>query len=567
MEKYTYHPFVYRERTWPDNIIKTAPIWCSVDLRDGNQALINPMNLEKKVEFFKKLVEVGFKEIEVGFPAAAEVEYNFVRHLIDHNLIPDDITIQVLTQAREDLIKKTLQSVIGAKNVIVHLYNSTSVAQRKIVFRKDKPDIVKIATNGVKWIKANLTDEHQNITLQYSPESFTGTELEFSLEICEAVMDEWLEKNIILNLPATVELFGPHVYADMIEWFSTNIKERERIILSLHTHNDRGTGIAASELGLLAGAQRVEGTLFGNGERTGNVDLVAMALNLFSHGIDPQLKLNNIPDLVQFTERYTEIPVPHRHPYGGELVFTAFSGSHQDAINKGMTYQKSNPHGSWEVPYLAIDPQDIGRTYEAIIRINSQSGKGGTAYVMESDYGFQLPRSLQIHFSKIVQAYAERVDREVQSEEIYELFSQNYLKPQNPPFRYFSMKPEYLDADHVRLELVLDDCRKDGNSPTRLSVHGEGSGPVEAAKIGLVGICGDFQIVNYQEHSLSKGADAKAVCYIELEYINHINGKPFQVFGAGIDKNITTASLKALVCGAAKLLAEQNQAAKVLSKV
>lgn len=548
MKKYSYHPFVFNKRTWPDQKVKQAPIWCSVDLRDGNQALINPMNLGKKLKFFQVLVEMGFKEIEVGFPSAAQMEYNFVRHLIDNHLIPDDVTIQVLTQARKELIEKTLKSVIGAKNVIVHLYNSTSVAQRKIVFKKGKPEVINIATQGVKWIKDNLTSDHENITLQYSPESFTGTEPKFSLEICEAVMNEWLNKKIILNLPATVELFGPHVFADMIEWFHCNLKERERAVLSVHTHNDRGTGVAASELAMLAGAGRVEGTLFGNGERTGNVDIITLALNLYSHGIDPKLNVYDLNPLVRLSEECTELPVSRRHPYAGELVFTAFSGSHQDAINKGMAYRKTHPKEEWQVPYLSIDPQDIGRNYEAIIRINSQSGKGGTAYVMESDYGYRLPRAWQIDFSKKVQDFAEKNDREVLPDEILKLFKQTYIYPPGLPFGYLAIKPDYVNNNEVKVELRLQNHLSEGDPEIILQANG--NGPVEAVQKALVDICGSFEIVDYQEHSLSKGADARAICYIQLER----KDKAQVFFGAGEDKNITVASVKALVCGAAKLL-------------
>lgn len=544
MKKYSYHPFVYKERTWPDQQIKKTPTWCSVDLRDGNQALINPMNLEKKLKFFNTLIKIGFKEIEVGFPAASKVEYDFLRHLIDYQLIPNDVTIQVLTQARKALIQTTMESIKGAKNVIVHLYNSVSIAQRKIVFNKSKEEIKKIAIDGVGWIKENLCKEHENITLQYSPESFTGTEVDYSLEVCKAVMQAWPQKPIILNLPATVELFGPHVFADMIEWFHRNIPERERITLSVHTHNDRGTGVAASELALQAGADRVEGTLFGNGERTGNVDIITLALNLYTHGIDPKLNFQDIQSIIKLAEECTELPVHQRHPYAGELVFTAFSGSHQDAINKGFHYQKNNSDEEWQVPYLAIDPQDIGRTYEAVIRINSQSGKGGTAYVMENEFGYHLPRAWQIDFSKVVQNFAEKHGREIQSQEIYNLFQITYINLTSPRFTYHSIKPNYIDDDHVEVTLHLNDCK----TKEKIILNGKGSGPLEASKNAIFKISGQFNFIDYQEHSLSKGANAKAIAYIQLE---NSNKKLF--FGAGLDKNITIASVKALLVAINKL--------------
>ncbi len=541
MSKYGYwSPFrsPYKERNWPDKQISTPPIWCSVDLRDGNQALINPMSIEKKLKLFKMLVAIGFKEIEVGFPSASQTEYRFLRTLIEEQIIPDDVTIQVLTQAREDLIKKTMQSIIGAKRSIVHLYNSTSVAQRKIVFRKNKLEIVGIALNGVKWIKENRTRDHEEIVLQYSPESFTGTEIDFSIAICEKVQQAWGgREKMIVNLPATVELFGPNVFADSIEYFGKKFKNRSSIILSVHTHNDRGTGVAASELALLAGAERVEGTLFGNGERTGNVDIINLALNMFSHGIDPNLKLDDIKKIVEISNECTDIPVPVRHPYAGELVFTAFSGSHQDAIKKGFEYREKNSQQLWEVPYLAIDPQDIGRNYKAIIRINSQSGKGGVAYVMEREFGFILPKEMQVEFSKIVQEHTDKAGREISSAEIKALFEAIYLNQDDHKIVFKKIKIKYLENDQVEVNLLVV---KEG---VDLILRGIGNGPIDASKQALEASTAKFELLDYFEHSLSKGSNAKAICYLKLK-----RGEKTH-FGVGIDSNITIASIKALVGG------------------
>ena len=541
MSKYGYwSPFrsPYKERNWPDKQISTPPIWCSVDLRDGNQALINPMSIEKKLKLFKMLVAIGFKEIEVGFPSASQTEYRFLRTLIEEQIIPDDVTIQVLTQAREDLIKKTMQSIIGAKRSIVHLYNSTSVAQRKIVFRKNKLEIVGIALNGVKWIKENLTRDHEEIVLQYSPESFTGTEIDFSIDICEKVQQAWGgREKMIVNLPATVELFGPNVFADSIEYFGKKFKNRSSIILSVHTHNDRGTGVAASELALLAGAERVEGTLFGNGERTGNVDIINLALNMFSHGIEPNLKLDDIKKIVEISNECTDIPVPVRHPYAGELVFTAFSGSHQDAIKKGFEYREKNSQQLWEVPYLAIDPQDIGRNYKAIIRINSQSGKGGVAYVMEREFGFILPKEMQVEFSKIVQEHTDKAGREISSAEIKALFEEIYLNQDDHKIVFKKIKIKYLENDQVEVNLLVV---KEGAD---LILRGIGNGPIDASKQALEASTAKFELLDYFEHSLSKGSNAKAICYLKLK-----RGEKTH-FGVGIDSNITIASIKALVGG------------------
>ncbi|WRK52675.1 2-isopropylmalate synthase [Coprobacillaceae bacterium CR2/5/TPMF4] len=421
-----FEPINFKERTWPDKVIEKAPTWVSVDLRDGNQALITPMKIEEKVEMFQLLVDMGFKEIEVGFPSSSQIEYDFLRILIEENLIPDDVTVQVLTQAREHLIRKTFESLKGLKRAIVHVYNSTSVLQRDVVFNKDKEEIKKIAVDGVKLVKELSKEFDGEVILEYSPESFTGTELEYAMEVCEAVMDEWgasKDKKVIINLPSTVEMTTPNVYADQIEWMSTHFKDRERVILSLHTHNDRGEGVAATELGIMAGADRVEGTLFGNGERTGNLDIVVVALNMFTQGIDPKLDLSNINNIKHVYEKVTKMQIPPRQPYAGQLVFTAFSGSHQDAINKGMHAMQERNNPIWEVPYLPIDPSDIGRQYEPIVRINSQSGKGGVAYVMESMYGFHLPKGLQVDFSKIIQDISEEEGKYHQKESMIHLLN------------------------------------------------------------------------------------------------------------------------------------------------
>lgn len=545
-KKYQYKPFIYKERTWPDKTLDHAPIWCSVDLRDGNQALIDPMDLEKKVRMFHLLVEVGFKEIEVGFPAASDIEYHFTRKLIEEDMIPKDVTIQVLTQARDPLIKKTMDSIKGARRAIVHLYNSTSVAQRKIVFQKDKKEIIEIALQGVRSIQKYLSKEHKEVVFQYSPESFTATEKEFSLEICQRVYEEWMKnpapgsKEVILNLPATVELFGPHHYADLIQWFSDHFKPRENIILSVHTHNDRGTGVAASELALLAGATRVEGTLFGNGERTGNVDIVTMALNLFTHGIDPKLDLRDLPRLVEVSNLCTNLPVPLRHPYAGELVFTAFSGSHQDAIKKGFAYMDQTKQDFWEIPYLAVDPKDIGRTYEAIIRINSQSGKGGVAYVLEKEFGYRLPRGMQIEFSKLVQRHCDQSAKEMDSATMFEFFQEVYLKQKNPALKLVNVLPKYITSSKVEVDLSLS-CRQQDGSYLEKGFLGRGNGPIDAAKSAIEKLVGNFSLVDYQEHTLSKKSSAEAISFIGI-----VRGGVTQ-YGAGIDSNITLASVKSLV--------------------
>ncbi len=535
-----YAPVSLKDRTWPDAVIASPPIWCSVDLRDGNQALIEPMGTERKLRLWKTLVAMGFKEIEVGFPAASQTDFDFVRHLIEGGLIPDDVTIQVLTQSRPEIITRTMESIRGARRAIVHLYNSTSELQRRVVFRADKPEIVRIAVEGARLIES-LKQDLAGITEvvhQYSPESFTGTELDFAREICEAVMDVHRptpEHRMILNLPATVEMSTPNIHADQIEWFCRNVKDREAVIISLHPHNDRGTAIAATELGLMAGADRVEGTLFGNGERTGNVDIVTLALNLYSQGIDPGLHVEDINELIRTAEYCTQLPVHPRHPYAGELVFTAFSGSHQDAINKGLKALEASGQDAWEVPYLPIDPKDLGRSYEAVIRINSQSGKGGIAYVMEREYGLELPRRLQIEFGRVVQGVADGEGVELSAERLYEAFRNEYLF--DGRFAFVSHRTEAENGEEERrVEAVIEDAG------IRVALSGHGTGPIDGFTAALQQHLGwSFQLVDYREHAIGTGANAAAVAYVELR----VGDKP--VFGVGLDRNIVVASLKAVV--------------------
>jgi 2-isopropylmalate synthase len=530
------------DRQWPSREITEAPRWCSVDLRDGNQALAIPMNLPEKLEMFDLLVKTGFKEIEVGFPSASQIEFDFIRKLIDENLVPEDVYLQVLVQAREDLIARTVESLKGAKKAIIHLYNSTSPLQRKVVFGLEKEGIVEIAKKGTQWVKGMLDRlPGTEVRFQYSPESFSSTEIEFSLEICEAVMEIWqptAAHPIILNLPGTVEYQTPNVYADQIEWFCRHMKHRDHAIISLHTHNDRGTGVAATELGIMAGAQRVEGTLFGNGERTGNLDLVTVALNLHMHGVDSGLEFSNLPEVREIYERCTRMSVHERHPYAGDLVFTAFSGSHQDAINKGFKHMKDKgDHPVWEVPYLPIDPQDLGRSYDAIIRINSQSGKGGVAYVMEKDFGFQLPKAMHRDLGKLVNEFADKVKREVTPQEIYDVFAAEYLEAnQSVTLKSFVARPR---ADGSGVEASVD--LKVKNEDCQLT--GQGNGPIDALMHALVskGLA-RFEVLSYSEHSLGKGAEAKAVAYIEAK---DTAGRVW--FGAGMDTNIELASIKAVI--------------------
>ena len=542
-EKYRAFPQVpLNDRQWPSRSIVSQPIWCSVDLRDGNQSLIEPMGPDRKLRMFDALIKMGFKEIEVGFPSASQTDFDFVRSLIDGHRIPDGVTIQVLTQAREELIRRTFESLKGVKSAIVHLYNSTSELQRRVVFKLDRSGIVDIAVKGatlIRQIERELGMEGV-IRHEYSPESFTGTELDFAKDICEAVIDAYEptpQKKLILNLPATVEMSTPNVHADQIEWFCRNIKTRDSLIISLHPHNDRGCAVAATELGLLAGADRVEGTLFGNGERTGNVDIVTLAMNLFSQGIDPGLDCSNINDLVRMAEYCNQLPIHPRHPYAGELVFTAFSGSHQDAINKGFKAMAASNAPLWEVPYLPIDPMDLGRSYEAVIRINSQSGKGGIAYILEKEHGIELPRRLQIEFSKVVQAIADGEGVEVPAERLWTAFEAEYLDG-NGRYGFIEHSSK---SDHGEQGLSAS-ITVDGKLKT---IAGHGNGPIDGFVDAIRKESGvAFEFVDYREHAMGMGANATAVAYVELR----VSGGA-TLFGVGIDKNIVVASLKAVLSG------------------
>ncbi|MDC2965200.1 2-isopropylmalate synthase [Gammaproteobacteria bacterium] len=528
-----------KNRSWPTNQITKAPIWCSVDLRDGNQALIEPMGIEKKLRFFSMLIELGFKEIEIGFPSASETEFNFVRKLIDDNLIPSDVKIQVLSQAREHLIKRTFEATEGAKNVIFHLYNSTSTLQREVVFKKDKVGITKIATEGAELVQ-KLSEEYSKTDWQfeYSPESFTGTELDYAAEVCNKVNNIWHKGNknkTIINLPATVELSSPNIYADQIQWMNENLKNRDKMILSLHPHNDRGTAVAAAELGLMAGADRIEGTLFGNGERTGNVDIVTLGLNLFTQGIDPLLDFSDINKTMREVEYCNQLPVHPRHPYAGDLVFTAFSGSHQDAIKKGFDEMRKSNDSKWRVPYLPIDPEDVGRTYEAVIRINSQSGKGGISYILEQDYGVTLPRRMQIDFSQVIQKQADETGKELDSKEIWKSFENYYLKNNAKKISYNSHEIQSSkEKDVIKLSLLENN--------KEIQIEGIGNGPIDAFINALnKHLSSEFKVSDYHQHSISSGSDASAAAYIEIQNKNSSD------WGAGIDQNTTVASYKAIL--------------------
>ena len=543
-----FQPLQWPNRQWPNKTITKAPIWCSVDLRDGNQALVTPMQLEEKLLMFKTLVDIGFKEIEVGFPSASETEYEILRTLIEGHHIPDDVTIQVLVQARPELIKKTFEAVKGAKNVIVHFYNSTSTLQRKVVFKEDMPGIIKIAVEGAKLIR-QLTEEEiassgMNIRYEYSPESFTGTEIDFAIEICEAVMETLGATNenpIILNLPSTVEMSTPNTYADQIEYFCTKMKNREAAIISIHPHNDRGTGVAAAELALLGGADRIEGTLFGNGERTGNLDIVTVALNMYTQGVDPELDFSNILAVKKIYEACTKMKVPERQPYAGELAFTAFSGSHQDAIRKGYEYMAESDTPYWEVPYLPINPADLSREYEPVIRINSQSGKGGAAFVLQHAVGYRLPKEMHPEFGNIVKAASDAFGDELKEEQIVDLFNREYVE----------FDGKYKLASHS----FLEQRELDGTTHTRFEgkidgwgdmkeVAGVGNGPIDSFFQALAGIGVEgYEFVNYHEHAISRGSDAKGICYIELKIPG--NG---HIFGVGIDSNINVAALLGILC-------------------
>ena len=534
--KYRAFPVInLPDRTWPSKTIDTAPIWCSSDLRDGNQSLIEPMDAVKKLRFWKTLVQVGVKEIEASFPAASQTDFDFVRTLIEEGHIPDDTTIQVLTQGREDLIERTFESLRGAKKAIVHLYNATSPSFRRIVFNQDKDGIKAIAVNAAKlFVKYAAMQPDTEWTFEYSPETFSATELEFAKEVCDAVIEVWNptpEHKIILNLPATVECATPNVYADQIEWFHRNINRRDSVLISLHTHNDRGTGVAATELGLMAGADRVEGCLFGNGERTGNVDLVTVALNMYTQGLDPQLDFSDIDGVRKVVEECNQIQVHPRHPYVGDLVHTAFSGSHQDAIRKGFSQQK--PDALWEVPYLPIDPADIGRSYEAVIRVNSQSGKGGIAYLLEQEYGISLPRRMQIEFSQVVQRETDRLGLEMTAKQIHSLLISEYLQA-NTPYALVSHRLQEENGNSA----VEVEVASQGQGETNLHWRGKGNGALEALVAGLPI---PVEIMDYNEHAIGAGTNAKAAAYIELR----VNGER-AVHGVGIDENITTASFKAL---------------------
>ena len=545
IHKYRAFPAIdLPDRRWPMRVIDRAPLWCSVDLRDGNQALPEPMGPDRKKRMFDLLVKLGFKEIEVGFPAASETDFTFIRQLVEQRLVPDDVTIQVLTQARPELIERSFEAIRGARRAIMHLYNSTSTLQRRVVFGLDKRGIVDIAVSGARLIRelaAAMPDSE--IIYQYSPESFTGTELAFAVEICEAVMDVWRptpDKKTILNLPATVEMATPNVYADQIEWFGRNIRDRECITLSVHPHNDRGTAVAATELAVMAGAERVEGTLFGNGERTGNVDIVTLALNLFSQGIDPGLVIADIDEIVRTVEHCNQLPVHPRHPYAGELVYTAFSGSHQDAIKKGFEALAKRNDELWEVPYLPIDPKDLGRTYEAVIRVNSQSGKGGVAYVLKSDYGLDLPRGLQIEFSKRVQEVADRTGKELVSGDIWSLFQDTYL---NGDIRLvdYSLLPEPRAGERrISATVAVDGAER--------RIEGVGNGPIAAFVDALRRDCGlDLTVLDYHEDAVSAGADAQAAAYVQIR-----GNAAGTLYGVGIDSDIVTASLKAVASAATR---------------
>ena len=541
-KRYKRVPVVdFPQRQWPNKEIEKAPIWCSVDLRDGNQALIEPMTVEEKVEMFNLLLKLGFKEIEIGFPAASQIEFDFLRKLVNENMIPDDVKVQVLTQCRENLIDRTFEAIEGIKNVVVHIYNSTSVLQRDVVFHKEKPEIIQIAIDGTRMVKERMKNFKGNLQLEYSPESFTGTELEFALEICTAVQKEWNHANdnpIIFNLPATVEMNTPNVYADQIEWMNTHFEDRENVILSVHPHNDRGTGIAATELAMLAGADRVEGTLFGNGERTGNVDILTLAYNMFSQGINPRLNLENVNEIIDVYERCCKMQVGMRHPYAGKLVFTAFSGSHQDAINKGEMALQERGDEIWEVPYLPIDPADVGRQYEPVVRINSQSGKGGVAFVMSTVYGYKLPKAMHREFADVIQKISETEGGEVAPARIMDAFRTEYLK-HKAPYEFITAKVEDDHADEeTRVTLVFKYNEREIVSEAR------GNGPIDAVKLAIQQSVGalDVKILNYDEHSLSEGSHAKAAAYIQMKD----NKTGYVTFGVGVSSNITKASIRAV---------------------
>ncbi|ADG87887.1 2-isopropylmalate synthase [Thermobispora bispora] len=553
--RYTpFKPVRLTDRTWPDKVITKAPRWCAVDLRDGNQALIDPMDSHRKLKMFELLVRIGFKEIEVGFPAASQTDYDFIRKIIEEDRIPDDVTIQVLTQARPELIERTFESLRGAKQAIVHLYNSTSTLQRRVVFGLDKDGITAIAVEGAKLCKKLAEDmDGTEIYFQYSPESFTGTELEYAVEVCNAVNEVWEptpDRKVIINLPATVEMATPNIYADQIEWMHRNLAHRDSIVLSIHPHNDRGTAVAAAELGYMAGADRIEGCLFGNGERTGNVCLVTLGMNLFSQGIDPELDFSDMDEIRRVVEYCNQLPVHPRHPWAGDLVYTAFSGSHQDAIKKGLEALERDAAAAgvpvdkyrWEVPYLPIDPKDIGRTYEAIIRVNSQSGKGGVAYIMKTEHKLDLPRRLQIEFSKVIQAHTDTHGGEVTPEQMWEIFADEYLPNPAKPWGRLGLLAHRHSSTVDEKDVISADVRIDGQIR---EIEGVGNGPISAFCDALANVGFHVRVLDYVEHAMSAGSDAKAACYVECEVGGPDNRRV--LWGVGIDANTTTASLKAII--------------------
>ena len=541
--RYKKNPVLdYPERKWPCKEIEKAPVWCSVDLRDGNQALIDPMQVHEKIEMFKYLIKLGFKEIEIGFPAASQIEFDFLRRLIDSNMIPDDVRVQVLTQCREELIDRTFESIKGCKEAIVHIYNSTSTLQRDVVFNMSKEEIIDIAVKGTQMVKERAQKFDGKIILEYSPESFTGTEVDFALDICTAVQKTWgatKENPIIINLPSTVEMNTPNVYADQIEWMNTHFEDRESIILSVHPHNDRGTGVASAEMAMLAGADRVEGTLFGNGERTGNVDLLNIAYNMFSQGIDPELNIEHINEIIEIYERCCKIPIHPRHPYAGKLVFTAFSGSHQDAINKGVKAMRERQNEYWQVPYLPIDPADIGREYEPIVRINSQSGKGGVAFIMDTYFGFKLPKAMHKEFANVIQKVSE-VKGEVAPEEIMEQFKAEYLD-QKEPLHFRRMHITDMSGEGKTFETSIEVHYTDHG--IERSFEAVGNGPIDAVRRGLHQNLGlEVKILDYEEHALQSGSNSQAAAYIHLldSDTGHVT------YGVGVSSNITRASVRAI---------------------
>jgi len=537
-----FKPIALKDRTWPDQVITKAPRWCSVDLRDGNQALIEPMTPDEKFKMWNLLLDIGFKEIEVGFPAASQTDFDFVRMIIEEGLIPEDVTIQILCQAREALILKTCEAVKGAKQVIFHLYNSTSTLQRKVVFKMSREEVIKLATDATQMVKQHtdlLQADGTKVVLEYSPESYTATEMDFAVEICDAVMSVWeptAENKIILNLPSTVEMATPNIYADQLEWFIRNLKARDKAVISLHTHNDRGTGVAASEMGLMAGADRIEGTLFGNGERTGNCDVITMAMNMFSQGVDPELYLSEMPKIVAVSEECTKIPIHIRQPYAGELVFTAFSGSHQDAIKKGMALVDKGGEGMWEVPYLPIDPMDVGGSYRETVRVNSQSGKGGIAFILEEYFGVSLPRSLLLEFSPIIQKISEADGGELKPDLIWKTFVSEFVDVSGP----YKLVDYKIRSSSDRLEQCKANIKVAENE---MEVHGEGSGPIDAFIAGLVETLNEpLNVFDYQEYSLNEGSEAQAICILAIT-----DDKSNKYYGVGISQNTTTAAFEAIV--------------------